>query len=153
MESALQWSSLVIAPDETQKTATGDEDARLMLRFRAGDLSAFEDLFARHARPLVNFAFKFVRNREVAEELAQEIFLKVHDAAPTYRVEARFTTWLYRIATNVCLNETRRPRYRVRHESRRARPGEEGRQAARDGRSRPGRCRDPASERSHIRID
>ena len=116
MESALQWSSLVIAPDDRQETAI-DADARLMLRFKAGDLSAFEELFARHARSLVNFAYRFVRNRDIAEELAQEVFLKLHDAAPTYRPEARFTTWLYRIATNVCLNETRRPHYRVRHQS------------------------------------
>ncbi len=100
-----------------------DADAQLMLRFRDGELSAFEDLFARHARSLVNFAFRFVRNREVAEELAQEIFLRVHDAAPTYRAEARFVTWLYRIATNVCLNETRRPRYRVLHVSLDPSPG------------------------------
>ena len=94
-----------------------DADAELMMRFKAGDAAAFEDLFARHARSLVNFAFRFVRNREVAEELAQEVFIKVHDAAPAYRPEAKFTTWLYRIATNVCLNETRRAQYRARHES------------------------------------
>jgi RNA polymerase sigma-70 factor (ECF subfamily) len=112
----MRWSSLVIVPDERQ-VATPDADAQLMLRFKAGDLAAFEDLFARHARSLVNFAFRFVRNREVAEELAQEVFIKVHDAAPTYRPEAKFTTWLYRIATNVCLNETRRAHYRAHHES------------------------------------
>ncbi len=106
----------MIAPDDRRETAI-DADARLMLRFKDGDLTAFESLFARHVRSLMNFAYRFVRNREVAEELAQEIFLKVHDAAPTYRAEARFTTWLYRIATNVCLNETRRPQYRVRHQS------------------------------------
>jgi RNA polymerase sigma-70 factor (ECF subfamily) len=112
----MRWSSLVIVPDE-RRIANPDADAQLMLRFKAGDLAAFEELFARHARPLVSFAFRFVRNREVAEELAQEVFLKVHDAAPGYRPEAKFTTWLYRIATNVCLNEIRRAPYRTRHES------------------------------------
>jgi RNA polymerase sigma-70 factor (ECF subfamily) len=52
-----------------------------------------------------------------AEELAQEVFLRVHDAAPSYRPEAKFTTWLYRIATNICLNEIRRPQYKAVHES------------------------------------
>lgn len=94
-----------------------DPDAELMLQFKAGDLGAFEQLFSRHARSVVGFAFRFVRNREVAEELAQEIFLRVNDAAPTYHADAKFTTWLFRIATNVCLNEIRRPQYRAVHES------------------------------------
>jgi RNA polymerase sigma-70 factor (ECF subfamily) len=88
-----------------------------MLRFKAGDLEAFEVLFARHVRAVVNFAYRFVRSRAVAEELAQEVFLRVHDSAAGYRPEAKFTTWLYRIATNVCLNEVRKPRFRAVHES------------------------------------
>lgn len=96
---------------------TPDSDAQLMLCFKAGDIDAFEILFARHSHALVNFAFRFVRNREVAEELAQDIFIRVHDAAHNYHARAKFTTWLYRIATNVCLNEIRRPRFRAVHES------------------------------------
>ncbi len=94
-----------------------DPDAELMLRFKAGDHGAFESLFTRYARSIVSFAFRFVRNREIAEELAQEIFLRVNDAASCYRPDAKFATWLFRIATNVCLNEIRRPHYRVVHES------------------------------------
>jgi RNA polymerase sigma-70 factor (ECF subfamily) len=120
----MRWSSLVIVPDE-RRAAIPDVDAELMLRFKAGDLAAFEDLFARHARSLVNFAFRFVRNREVAEELVQEVFIKVHDAAPSYLPEAKFSTWLYRIATNVCLNEIRRARYKMRHEALDAPPGDD----------------------------
>ena len=116
METAVVWTSLAIMDDDGE-TTTLDPDAQLMLRFKAGDLEAFEALFARHARAVVNFAFRFVRNRDVAEELAQEVFLKVHDAARSYRPEARFTTWLYRIATNVCLNEVRRPYFRAVHET------------------------------------
>jgi RNA polymerase sigma-70 factor (ECF subfamily) len=97
--------------------AARDPDARLMLRFKEGDVEAFECLFARHVRSLVNFAYRFVRNRQAAEDMAQEIFLRVHDAAPTYQAQARFTTWLYRIASNVCLNELRRPHLRVVHQS------------------------------------
>jgi RNA polymerase sigma-70 factor (ECF subfamily) len=62
---------------------------------------------------IINFAYRFVRNREVAEELAQEIFLKVHEAADSYKAQARFSSWLYRIATNMCLNEVRKPQYRM----------------------------------------
>jgi RNA polymerase sigma-70 factor (ECF subfamily) len=94
-----------------------DPDAEQMLRFQAGEAEAFEALFQRHIRAVVNFAYRFVRNRDVAEELAQEVFLRVHDAAAGYRPEARFTTWLYRIATNVCLNELRRPRCKAVHSS------------------------------------
>ena len=116
MEIALPWNLLAVMREDTQPAAL-DIDVELMLGFQAGDLQAFEKLFSRHARSVVNFAYRFVRNREVAEELAQEIFLKVHDAAPEYRAEAKFTTWLFRIATNVCLNEIRRPYFKATHRS------------------------------------
>src|SRR5437773_1816373 len=103
--------------NEETRDGSLDTDAQLMLRFQAGDLRAFESLFWRHSRPMVNFAYRFVRSRETAEELAQEVFLRVHDAAPLYRAQAKFTTWLYRIATNVCLNELRRPHFRASHQS------------------------------------
>ncbi len=102
---------------EEHEAVSMDPDALLMLDFQAGRLEAFEELFARHARAVVNYAFRFVRDRAVAEELAQEVFLRIHDAAGGYHPEARFTTWLYRIATNVCLNEVRRPRFKARHEA------------------------------------
>ena len=93
-----------------------DADAQLMLRFKAGDTEAFDQLFSKHTRAMINFAYRFVRDRQVAEELAQEIFLRVYEAASGYRVQSRFTTWLYRIATNVCLNEVRKPRFRAAHQ-------------------------------------
>ena len=102
--------------DESQARVV-DVDVQLMLQFKSGSLEAFEELFSRYAKPVMNFAYRFVRNREIAEELVQEIFLRVHDAAPGYRPDARFTTWLYRIATNICLNEIRRPRFKAIHES------------------------------------
>jgi RNA polymerase sigma-70 factor (ECF subfamily) len=116
VDTALDRNFLVAMREDSQP-AVVDIDVELMLGFQAGDLQAFETLFSRHARSVVNFAYRFVRNREIAEELAQEIFLKVHDAAPKYRVEAKFTTWLFRIATNVCLNEIRRPYFRASHQS------------------------------------
>jgi RNA polymerase sigma-70 factor, ECF subfamily len=99
----------------TDATATEDSDTRLMLRFKEGDREAFELLFSRHTRAMINFAYRFVRNREVAEELAQEIFMRIYEGAGGYQAQARFTTWLYRIATHVCLNEIRKPRYRATH--------------------------------------
>jgi RNA polymerase sigma-70 factor (ECF subfamily) len=116
VETALRWNPLAVMTEGNAEPIL-DADAQLMLRFRDGDLRAFESLFDRHSRSVINFAFKFVRNREIAEELAQEIFLRVHDAAPAYRAEAKFKTWLYRIATNVCLNEIRKPHYRMTHQS------------------------------------
>ena len=93
-----------------------DADAQLMLRFKRGDAEAFDQLFARHTHAMVNFAFRFVRDRRVAEELAQEIFLRVYEGAAHYTVQSRFTTWLYRIATNVCLNEVRKPQFKAVHQ-------------------------------------
>lgn len=110
MEAALQDSYRI---PMTEDTAIEDTDADLMLRFKAGDARAFDRLFARHTRAVVNFAYRFVRNRGSAEDLAQEIFLRVYEAAPGYKVQAKFTTWLYRIATNVCLNEVRKPHVRA----------------------------------------
>ena len=88
-----------------------------MLRFKEGDTEAFDRLFNKYLRRIVNFAYRFVRNREVAEELAQDIFLKVYENGAGYQAHAKFTSWIYRIATNVCLNEIRKPQYRARHES------------------------------------
>lgn len=117
METVLALNPPLVVMTKVNQENSLDADAQLMLRFREGDLQAFESLFSRHCRSVVNFAYRFVRNREIAEELAQEIFLRVHDAAPGYRPEAKFTTWLYRIATNVCLNEVRRPQFRRLHQS------------------------------------
>ncbi len=93
-----------------------DPDVQLMLRFQAGDDDAFRELFEKYSRAIVNFAYQFIGNRPRAEELAQDVFLQVYKAAPRYEPAAKFTTWLYRIATNACLNEVRRPerRYKTR---------------------------------------
>ncbi len=116
MEAALNRSSMIEMADRTE-AHVHDLDAQLMLRFKQGDTGAFDTLFRKHMHRIVNFAFRFVRNRGVAEELAQEIFLKVYENADGYHIRAKFTTWLYTIATNVCLNELRRPQYRVKHQS------------------------------------
>ena len=94
-----------------------DEDVQLMLALRAGDASAFDALFRRWSGPLLRYLERMVRDTAVAEELVQEAFIRVHQARDRYRPEARFSTWLYRIATNLALNELRRPRQRAVHRS------------------------------------
>jgi RNA polymerase sigma-70 factor, ECF subfamily len=94
-----------------------DPDAQLMLNFKAGDQQAFQELFDKYKKRVINYCFRFCGQRAVAEELAQETFLKVYKAARHYRPKARFSTWLFKIATNVCLNEIRRPVYRNRPEA------------------------------------
>jgi RNA polymerase sigma-70 factor (ECF subfamily) len=94
-----------------------DEDVRLMLAFCEGDTAAFEVLFRRWSGPLLRYLERMVRDLGTAEELVQEAFLRVHRARHRYVPEARFSTWLYRIATNLALNELRRPRRRSPHPS------------------------------------
>jgi len=86
-------------------TETGDAD--VMLRLKAGDLDCFEYLMNKYRRPIVHFMFRMVHNQAVAEEMAQEVFLRVYRARESYRAEAKFTTWLYRIATNLAVNYAR----------------------------------------------
>lgn len=92
-----------------------DESVRLMLAFRNGDDAAFDALFHRWAGPLLRYVERMVRDGGTAEELVQEAFLRVHRARERYEPEARFSTWLYRIATNLALNELRRPRRQAIH--------------------------------------
>ena len=95
-----------------------DEDALRMLAFQAGDAAAFDALFQRWSAPLLRYLERMVKDRASAEELVQEAFLRVYRARERYAPEARFSTWIYRIATNLALNELRRPRWRDPHQSR-----------------------------------
>ena len=85
----------------------GDSDTELMLRVKAGDDAAFDILIERFRRPLIGFMYRMAHNQSVAEELAQEVFLRVYRSRQTYAAEAKFSTWLYRIATNLGLNHVR----------------------------------------------
>lgn len=78
-------------------------DIELMLRTKAGDDGAFSELMRRHNKGVVNYIYRFTNMRENSEDLAQEVFLRVYRSAKNYRPEAKFTTWLYKIATNVSL--------------------------------------------------
>jgi len=82
-----------------------------MLDVKAGDEQSFELLLQRYRTPLVNFLYRMVRAREEAEDLAQEVFLRVYRARKDYVPSAKFTTWLFRIATNLALNSVRDNRY------------------------------------------
>jgi len=82
-------------------------DAAIMLRVAEGDEAGFTYLAEKYHRPMIHFLYRMVGNHAVAEELAQEVFLRVYRARSSYRAEARFTTWLYRIATNLAVNHAR----------------------------------------------
>lgn len=82
-------------------------DAEIMLRAGTGDDACFEFLAAKYRRPIISFMYRMVHNQAIAEELAQEVFLRVYRARGSYRAEARFTTWLYRIASNMAINHAR----------------------------------------------
>ena len=84
-----------------------DFDAELMLRVKEGDGASFGVLLGKHRSSVVHFLYRMVQNHAVAEELAQEVFLRVYRSRSTYEPTARFTTWLFRIATHLALNAIR----------------------------------------------
>jgi RNA polymerase sigma-70 factor, ECF subfamily len=87
-------------------------DVQLMLDVKAGDDASFDLLLQKYRTPLVNFLYRMVRDAATAEDLAQEVFLRVYRARKQYSPSAKFTTWLFRIATNLALNSVRDNRYR-----------------------------------------
>jgi len=87
-------------------------DVQLMLDVKAGDDASFDLLLRKYRSPLVNFLYRMVRDAATAEDLAQEVFLRVYRARKQYSPSAKFTTWLFRIATNLALNSVRDNRYR-----------------------------------------
>lgn len=93
-------------------SGTLDPDAALMLRVKQGDMEAFESLVDKYKQPVVNLVYRTLQDATEAEDLAQNVFLQVFKSAHHYRVSAKFSTWLYTIARNLCLNELRR---RSRH--------------------------------------
>jgi len=92
-----------------------DPDTALMLKVSAGDAPSFELLLARHRSQVVNHLYRLVHNRDIAEELAQEVFIRVYRSRSTYQPEAKFTTWLFRITTNIALNWRRDTRRETLH--------------------------------------
>jgi RNA polymerase sigma-70 factor (ECF subfamily) len=86
-------------------------DADIMLQVKAGDQSAFDYLVKKYRRPMVSFMYRMVHNSAMAEDLAQEVFLRVYRSREGYEPSAKFTTWLYRIATNLAVNHARDTRH------------------------------------------
>lgn len=89
-----------------------DPDAALMLRVREGDRDAFESIVEKYKQPVMNLVYRTLRDLTEAEDLAQHVFLQVYKSAHRYEVTAKFSTWIFTIARNLCLNEIRR---RSRH--------------------------------------
>ena len=105
--------------------AVADPDVALMLRLQAGDEAAFQDLFRKFSPRILHFARRFVGSDAQAEELAQDVFVQVFRFRHRYRPQSRFSTWLFTIATNLCLNEVRRPERHLRVDIWDRRDGEE----------------------------
>jgi RNA polymerase sigma-70 factor, ECF subfamily len=89
-----------------------DPDAALMLRVKQGDWGAFTELVDKYKQPVMNLVYRMLRDATEAEDLAQVVFLQVYKSAHRYEVSSRFSTWMFTIARNLCLNEIRR---RSRH--------------------------------------
>ena len=83
-----------------------------MLRYQVGDVAAFETLLSRHEGPVYGFLLRSTRDRTKAEDLVQEVFLRVIKGAAVYKRTAKFTTWLYTIARNLCVDTARRKKHR-----------------------------------------
>src|SRR5262249_39847206 len=113
-------------------TPHDDPDVQLMLRFQKGDMEAFQQLFHKYSSSVVNFAFRFLGTRERAEEITQEVFLQVYRWQQRYEPKAKFSTWLFKIANNHCLNEIRKGEYRVTQESLDSQVNEEGDERTRE---------------------
>jgi RNA polymerase sigma-70 factor (ECF subfamily) len=101
-----------VQKDMGSLAATLDFDAELMLRVKDGDGASFAILLEKHRLPVIHFLYRMVQNQGVAEELAQEVFLRVYRSRESYEPTAKFTTWLFRIATHLALNSLRDGKHR-----------------------------------------
>jgi len=110
------WNARV-NKDMAVAVASLERDAELMLLVRGGDQVSFRALLERHRGPVIHFLIRMVQNQPVAEELAQEVFLRVYRSRSTYEPTAKFTTWLFRIATHLALNWIRDAKHEKLRES------------------------------------
>ncbi|PYX83509.1 MAG: RNA polymerase subunit sigma-24 [Acidobacteria bacterium] len=100
-----------VPPARAGMSPSGLTDAEVMLRVKAGDEPAFDYLVQKYRRPMVSFMYRMAHNAAAAEDLAQEVFLRVYRSRASYEASAKFTTWLYRIATNLAVNHARDTRH------------------------------------------
>jgi RNA polymerase sigma-70 factor (ECF subfamily) len=87
---------------------SNDEDVKWMLAFCAGNEHSFEQLLNKYEVPVINFIYRFVGNSTEAEDIAQEVFLKIYNSKKKYKPKSKFTTFLYRITTNICIDYKRK---------------------------------------------
>jgi len=121
-----------------------------MLDVKAGDDSSFDFLLTKYRSPLVNFLYRMVRDRATAEDLAQDVFLRVYRARKEYIPSAKFTTWLFRIATNAALNSVRDNRHQRMEVSLDAPLGDEQESVPRDLPAREKRIDEHLVERDRV---
>ena len=107
----LAMAGVPSAVGASAQSSEGLNDAQIMLRVKAGDDSAFEYLVQKYRRPMLSFMYRMAHNTAVAEDLAQEVFLRVYRSREKYEASAKFTTWLYRIASNLAVNHARDTRH------------------------------------------
>jgi RNA polymerase sigma-70 factor (ECF subfamily) len=84
-----------------------EPEAKIMSEIAEGNISAFREIVELHQKPLINFISRFIGDKTTAEDIAQEVFIKVFKAAKDYRPKSKFKTWLFKIASNLCLNQIR----------------------------------------------
>jgi RNA polymerase sigma-70 factor (ECF subfamily) len=110
-------------------------DEELMLRVKVGDREAFNSLMGRYEKPVMNMVYRYLQDYDVAQDLMQETFLRVYKARERYEVRSKFSTWLFQITVNLCLNERRSRSYRS-HDSLEAMAERESPRQVKDSRIR-----------------
>ncbi len=91
---------------------TQETDESLMTRYQQGQVHAFDILLSRHKTPVYNFLYRSVKDKAIAEDMLQEVFLRIVKSAQRYKQKAKFTTWMYTIARNLCIDRSRRMKHR-----------------------------------------
>jgi RNA polymerase sigma-70 factor (ECF subfamily) len=123
-----------------------DEDAAAMMRLAAGDHSALAEIIARHQRSVFNLAYRFLQDPSLAEDLAQEAFLRIYSVRKKYKPTAKFTTYLYRVVANLCLSEIRSRTLRKTYSINGSKPVEETELPVREKVGRTDSARDSLEE-------
>jgi RNA polymerase sigma-70 factor (ECF subfamily) len=98
----------------TPGAAAADPDVALMLRVQEGDQAAFQELFRKLSPRVLQYTRRFVGSDALAEEVTQDVFVQIFRFRHRYRPQSRLSTWVFTIATNLCLNELRRPERHLR---------------------------------------
>ena len=111
MSSVALTRELLSLGGRAQAEADGISDAEMMLRVKSGDDSAFDYLVQKYRRAMIGFMYRMSHNAATAEDLAQEVFLRVYRSRASYEASAKFSTWIYRIATNLGVNHARDTRH------------------------------------------